>query len=67
LYPDVNIKVLYGSDYRKLIEKFAGSSTSPHNRAEGLSDMVSAPDEPTQSVESRAAGEEPPPENEINE
>jgi len=25
LYPKVNIKVLYASDYRKLIEKFAGS------------------------------------------
>ena len=25
LYPDVNIKVLYGSDYRKLIDKFAAS------------------------------------------
>jgi hypothetical protein len=25
LYPDVNIKVLYASDYRKLVEKFAGS------------------------------------------
>lgn len=25
LYPEVNIKVLYASDYRKLIEKFAGS------------------------------------------
>jgi len=25
LYPDVNIKVLYASDYRKLIEKFAAS------------------------------------------
>jgi hypothetical protein len=27
LYPEVNIKVLYASDYRKLIEKFAGSGT----------------------------------------
>jgi hypothetical protein len=27
LYPDVNIKVLYASDYRKLIEKFAASGT----------------------------------------
>src|SRR5215471_12889842 len=25
LYPDVNIKILYASDYRKLIEKFAAS------------------------------------------
>jgi hypothetical protein len=28
LYPEVNIKVLYGSDYRKLIEKFAGSGSA---------------------------------------
>jgi hypothetical protein len=27
LYPDVNIKVLYAADYRKLIEKFAASGT----------------------------------------
>jgi len=27
LYPDVNIKILYASDYRKLIEKFAASGT----------------------------------------
>ena len=27
LYPDVNIKVLYASDYRKLIEKFAASGS----------------------------------------
>jgi hypothetical protein len=26
LYPDVHLKVLYAADYRKLIEKFAGSS-----------------------------------------
>ena len=25
LYPEINIKVLYASDYRKLVEKFAGS------------------------------------------
>ncbi|MEN3330681.1 MAG: hypothetical protein V7641_46 [Blastocatellia bacterium] len=25
LYPDINLKVLYAADYRKLIEKFAGS------------------------------------------
>ena len=25
LYPDVNIKILYASDYRKLVEKFVGS------------------------------------------
>ncbi|HJQ69765.1 MAG TPA: hypothetical protein VKA70_12370 [Blastocatellia bacterium] len=27
LYPDVNIKVLYAADYRKLVEKFAASGT----------------------------------------
>ena len=27
LYPEINIKVLYANDYRKLIEKFAGSGT----------------------------------------
>jgi hypothetical protein len=27
LYPGVNIKVLYAADYRKLVEKFAGSGT----------------------------------------
>jgi hypothetical protein len=27
IYPEVNIKVLYASDYRKLIEKFAGSGS----------------------------------------
>lgn len=27
LYPDVNIKILYASDYRKLVEKFAASGT----------------------------------------
>jgi hypothetical protein len=27
LYPEVSIKVLYASDYRKLIEKFAGSGS----------------------------------------
>lgn len=32
LYPDVNIKVLYASDYRKLIEKFAGSNGPPHKK-----------------------------------
>ncbi|HEY9232282.1 MAG TPA: hypothetical protein VIS78_09045 [Blastocatellia bacterium] len=26
LYPEVNLKVLYAADYRKLIEKFAGSN-----------------------------------------
>ena len=27
IYPEVNIKVLYAADYRKLIEKFAGSGS----------------------------------------
>jgi hypothetical protein len=36
LYPEVNIKVLYGSDYRKLIEKFAGSSPSFNESTEGI-------------------------------
>jgi len=27
LYPELNVKVLYGSDYRKLVEKFAASGT----------------------------------------
>jgi hypothetical protein len=31
LYPEVNIKVLYASDYRKLIEKFAGSGAAPED------------------------------------
>jgi hypoxanthine phosphoribosyltransferase len=31
LYPEINIKVLYASDYRKLIEKFAGSGTFPED------------------------------------
>ena len=29
LYPEINIKVLYASDYRKLIEKFAASGNLP--------------------------------------
>jgi hypothetical protein len=29
LYPDVNIKLLYASDYNKLIEKFAASGSRP--------------------------------------
>jgi len=35
LYPEINIKVLYASDYRKLIEKFAASGAwSQENGAE---------------------------------
>lgn len=35
LYPEVNIKVLYASDYRKLIEKFAGSGSFQDDGANG--------------------------------
>jgi hypothetical protein len=35
LYPDVNIKVLYAADYRKLVEKFAASGTWQEGRAQG--------------------------------
>jgi hypothetical protein len=39
LYPEVKIKVLYASDYRKLIEKFAASGTagerSPQQESDG--------------------------------
>jgi Fe-S-cluster formation regulator IscX/YfhJ len=45
LYPDVNIKVLYASDYRKLVEKFAGSSPSPDKVAEDILGLASARDE----------------------
>jgi hypothetical protein len=45
LYPDVNIKVLYGSDYRKLVEKFAGSGASSPNQAEDILNVADAPDE----------------------
>lgn len=34
LYPDVNIKVLYASDYRKLIEKFAASGAFQDDRSD---------------------------------
>jgi hypoxanthine phosphoribosyltransferase len=27
LYPEVNIKILYASDYQKLVQKFAASSS----------------------------------------
>ena len=30
VYPDVNVKVLYASDYQKLIDKFAASGTTIH-------------------------------------
>lgn len=34
LYPEVNLKVLYAADYRKLIEKFAGSGAWQENGAD---------------------------------
>jgi hypothetical protein len=33
LYPDVNVKILYASDYRKLVEKFAGSGAWQESEA----------------------------------
>lgn len=33
IYPDVNVKVLYASDYQKLIDKFAASGTIHEDRA----------------------------------
>jgi hypothetical protein len=45
MYPDVNIKVLYGSDYRKLIEKFAGSAAPPQEKDDGCLDVAGGPDE----------------------
>lgn len=38
LYPDVNIKILYASDYRKLVEKFAASGTWQEQEASGKND-----------------------------
>ena len=35
LYTDVNLKVLYAADYRKLIEKFAGSGAWQDNESDG--------------------------------
>jgi hypothetical protein len=35
LYPDIHLKVLYAADYRKLIEKFAGSGAWQDSQAEG--------------------------------
>jgi hypothetical protein len=45
LYPDVNIKVLYASDYRKLIEKFAGSNPSPGKGPKDILDLADASDQ----------------------
>jgi hypothetical protein len=73
LYPDVNIKVLYGSDYRKLIEKFAGSSASANKRADEILETAGAHVEPIQSdparegCEQQAAENGLEAENEINE
>jgi hypothetical protein len=38
LYPGVNIKVLYASDYRKLVEKFAASGSWQETEAERKGD-----------------------------
>jgi hypothetical protein len=35
LYPDIRLKVLYAADYRKLIEKFAGSGAWQDGQADG--------------------------------
>lgn len=35
LYPDTHLKVLYAADYRKLIEKFAGSGAWQDSQAQG--------------------------------
>ena len=35
LYPDISLKVLYAADYRKLIEKFAGSGAWQESEADG--------------------------------
>jgi hypothetical protein len=61
LYPEINIKVLYASDYRKLIEKFAGSSPSPQKAADALS-RASVLDEPLCPQHSSAPGQEQAPE-----
>ena len=37
LYPDINLKVLYAADYRKLIEKFAGSGAWQESEPDGNS------------------------------
>jgi hypothetical protein len=34
LYPEVNIKILYASDYQKLVQKFAASSSSRQSSIE---------------------------------
>ena len=68
LYPDVNIKVLYASDYRKLIEKFAGSVASSNQRAEEILDIVDAPSgESIRAQQSREGGEDDTPASESNE
>jgi hypothetical protein len=63
LYPDVNIKILYGSDYRKLIEKFAGSAAPPHDTSAGRLDTADAPGDPGRPDASQAEIEDQPAEN----
>lgn len=67
LYPDVNIKILYGSDYRKLIEKFAGSGASPHEKGDGRLDIARGPAESARPDPSQVEYEDQPAENKINE
>lgn len=67
LYPDVNIKVLYGSDYRKLIEKFTGSSSLTLKTDNGILDTADASDEPPQPKQSPADYENHPIEKKIHE
>jgi hypothetical protein len=67
LYPDVNIKVLYGSDYRKLIEKFAGGNAPPDKKGEDLSDMAAVPGESGQSDSLRVEYDKRQAGNKINE
>jgi len=43
LYPEINIKVLYASDYRKLIEKFAASGAWSQDA--GVDGLGTQPDE----------------------
>ncbi|MFP5265640.1 MAG: hypothetical protein ACLGJB_27470 [Blastocatellia bacterium] len=63
LYPDVNIKILYGSDYRKLIEKFAGSAAPLHDTGASRLGIAHAPGEPGRPDASQTGIEEQPAEN----
>lgn len=66
LYPDVNIKVLYASDYHKLLEKFAGSNSAPQKEAEDVSDAAGMPDGSPGREQARG-GEDQKGENGVNE